>query len=453
MGVDMKKVTTTEDIRIFAKEHGCELVTEEFVRWTQLLEFKCACGNIYSCVWNSFKKGQNVCGDCSSKKEKEKNVERIKNLGYAFVGEYVRAGNKIELIDQKGYKYFVAPASLFAGSVPNFVDKRNPYSIENINLWIKRNSKKIEITTKEYTGGNLELIEWKCLVCNNIFLATWANIYSGSGCVYCAKKKAWEGNCLANKRPDLAQDWDYDKNGGLTPKDILPGSEKYYYWKCHVCDFGWKAMLTERKRGRGCPACSHFVSSDKTNLAITFPDLMLEWDYGKNKIDPSKILPHCKEKAWWICSVCGHSWYTYISVRTRTRKSNCPKCADSKGERTIAKYLRDNNFLFERYYKPKNCRYKNPLSFDFAIFNSNKELIKLCEYQGEQHFHPVDFASRGEEWAKESFDIILKRDKIKEDYCLKNNISFLKINYYDFSKIEEILNKELDTPRKEVNQI
>ena len=34
-------------------------------------------------------------------------------------------------------------------------------------------------------------------------------------------------------------------------------------------------------------------------------------------------------------------------------------------------------------------------------------------------------------------------DKIKTDYCTSNNIKIIRIAYYDFNKIEEILDREL----------
>jgi hypothetical protein len=43
----------------------------------------------------------------------------------------------------------------------------------------------------------------------------------------------------------------------------------------------------------------------------------------------------------------------------------------------------------------------------------------------------------------ENFGIQQKIDQIKREYCKNNNIKLLEIPYWDFDKIEEILNKEL----------
>ena len=43
----------------------------------------------------------------------------------------------------------------------------------------------------------------------------------GDGCPYCSGHKVWQGyNDLATLNPRLAKEWNYEKNDGLTPKDV-----------------------------------------------------------------------------------------------------------------------------------------------------------------------------------------------------------------------------------------
>ena len=87
-----------------------------------------------------------------------------------------------------------------------------------------------------------------------------AKIYSrtrGSGCPYCNNKRAWPGyNDLATTKPDLASEWDYEKNGVLKPTDILAGSSKKVWWKCNICSYEWPAEICNRSKGSGCPKCA-----------------------------------------------------------------------------------------------------------------------------------------------------------------------------------------------------
>jgi hypothetical protein len=100
----------------------------------------------------------------------------------------------------------------------------------------------------------------------------------------------------------------------------------------------------------------------------------------------------------------------------------CPKCQESKGEREIRKILEFNNLEYISQHSFKDCFYKNELRFDFYLPKLN-----ICiEYDGEQHFRPVDFYG-----GEENFKIQKSRDLIKSNYCNLNNIKLIRISYKD----------------------
>lgn len=104
----------------------------------------------------------------------------------------------------------------------------------------------------------------------------------------------------------------------------------------------------------------------------------------------------------------------------------------SKGELYIEEILQSLNIDYERQKRFKDCKNKKQLPFDFYISNHN-----ICiEYDGEQHYKPIDF------WGGETR--FLERqlnDKIKNDYCSKNNITLLRIPYTKSKQeIFEIIN-------------
>jgi very-short-patch-repair endonuclease len=103
-----------------------------------------------------------------------------------------------------------------------------------------------------------------------------------------------------------------------------------------------------------------------------------------------------------------------------SKKYGCPICSESKGEKQIRLYLQENNVKYERQKKFKDCKYKYPLPFDFYLIEYD-----LCiEYDGEQHYKSFDFFG-GDKRLK----IQQKKDKIKNDFCEKNNINLLRIKY------------------------
>ena len=81
------------------------------------------------------------------------------------------------------------------------------------------------------------------------------------------------------------------------------------------------------------------------------------------------------------------------------------------------------------------------LYYDLIFFVPSKNLC--IEYQGEQHYEPVDFAGKGIEWAKMKFEENQEKDNIKRIFCKDNNINLLEIPYWDYENIEEILSREL----------
>lgn len=98
-----------------------------------------------------------------------------------------------------------------------------------------------------------------------------------------------KGKSLAELRPDLAKEWDYEKNEDLTPEMVTCGSGKDIWW---LCDKGheYVAKPISRKRGDGCYYCSeHRVLSGFNDLYTKYPLLASEWDYTKNEVSPQHI--------------------------------------------------------------------------------------------------------------------------------------------------------------------
>lgn len=63
-------------------------------------------------------------------------------------------------------------------------------------------------------------------------------------------------NSLLEKFPLIASEWDYLKNGNLTPETVYSGSTKIVWWKCKECGNEWQAPIDRRTRvGCGCRIC------------------------------------------------------------------------------------------------------------------------------------------------------------------------------------------------------
>jgi len=132
-----------------------------------------------------------------------------------------------------------------------------------------------------------------------------------------------KSNSVAGKYPWLIDQWNYQRNGSLTPWHISYGSNKKVWWKCEKCGHEWKAVVHSRKRA-GCPLCSGRVALQGVNdLASQRPDLLKEWDFDKNTISPTGITKNSHKYAWWKCKY-GHNWYAQI--KSRNQGTGCPTC-------------------------------------------------------------------------------------------------------------------------------
>lgn len=141
----------------------------------------------------------------------------------------------------------------------------------------------------------------------------------------------------------------------------------------------------------------------------------------------------------------------FISDKSQKQCGECSK-KQSKGEVKIKKYLIGKDFLFKEQFMFSDCIDILPLRFDFAILDDNLTIIKLIEFDGQQHFKPVRFGGVSNERAIIGFNRAKNNDDTKDKYCLDHNIPLIRIPYWDFKNIKAILDEELKINRKEVGK-
>ena len=94
---------------------------------------------------------------------------------------------------------------------------------------------------------------WLCSN-NHSYPASIDNRKKGKGCPYCASKYPIRGlNDLGTLFPFLVEEWSYKQNR-KSPSEYLPKSNQKVWWVCKS-EHHWKARISERTRGTGCPDC------------------------------------------------------------------------------------------------------------------------------------------------------------------------------------------------------
>lgn len=185
-------------------------------------------------------------------------------------------------------------------------------------------------TPENTSYGSSEAVLWQCELGHQWKAKVYFRTSRETSCPFCSNKQVLPGwNDLATKYPDVAKEWNREKNGVLTPDKVLPGNHKKVWW---ICEKGheWNASIKSRTEGCGCPVCANRVIIKGFNdLATTFPEVAAQWDYEKNgSLTPEDVVGGNKKRVWWKCEH-GHSWEASISARTNLG-SGCPVCCGKK---------------------------------------------------------------------------------------------------------------------------
>ena len=245
----------------------------------------------------------------------------------------------------------------------------------------ENNEKKPE----EYLAGSNKKVNWICEKCGNHWqTAVTHRAIKGTGCPVCmmvergkSKTKSTLENrgSLAEEFPDIAKEWDYEKNKGISPYEVHRSSKNIVWWKC---SFGhsWKASVSNRASGTGCPICAgKNIVKGFNDLESCFPDISKEWHTSLNgDLTPDSITKHSERKVWWLCPECGESYFTSVYSRTSLH-TGCPICAN----RIVIKGKNDLATTNPEIAKEWNYLRNGDLLPTDVVAKSNKKVWWQCE--------------------------------------------------------------------------
>ena len=181
-----------------------------------------------------------------------------------------------------------------------------------------------DVTLYDCSPGSSRRVWWRCPHGHDWAAAIGARVH-GSGCPYCAHRgadAATPTTCLGAVDPQLASQWHPTRNDALTADGVLPWSGIKVWWRC-AAGHEWRAAVAMR-RGHGCPYCSGQRASEENNLAVTEPDIAVQWHPTRNGgLSPREVTATSGRRFWWRCEH-GHEWRSPVCVRKTSR--GCPMC-------------------------------------------------------------------------------------------------------------------------------
>jgi len=184
----------------------------------------------------------------------------------------------------------------------------------------------------------------------------------------------------------------------------------------------FKQLPSSHKQVQGCPKCNG-------NAKLTTEDVIKQFrEVHGDKYDYSKVnYTGSNNKVVIICPK--HGEFEQLPNGHKQGRG-CPKCV-GQGLTTEEVIKQFREVHGDKYDYCKNIL---PLRFDFYLPEHN-----VCiEYQGRQHYEPVDFFGGVSGLENRQY-----RDKIKEEYCIDNNIQLLKIRYDE--DVSNVLNEYLNS--------
>jgi very-short-patch-repair endonuclease len=213
-------------------------------------------------------------------------------------------------------------------------------------------------------------------------------------------------------------------NGKISLISSFTNTHSEAKFKCNICN---KEFITEPhtliqnvktnknpEKSFGCPYCSG--KYQMTNEE--FVNKIKELDDSYELLEPFENM-HKKVKAFH--NKCNKEYWIYPENFIH-KGERCPcetNHINSKMVLFIEECLNKFNIKFEREKKYNNLKGKiNYLPFDFYL----NEYDLLIEFDGQQHFDKNCFYG-------ERFSEIVKNDRLKNNYCIKESISLLRFPY------------------------
>ena len=202
---------------------------------------------------------------------------------------------------------------------------------------------------------------------------------------------------------------------------------------CRKNNHTFKQSPYEHENGAKCPYCHGFYRTTADFIKDARAIHGDRYDYSQcqyvNATTPMPI--RCIEHNQV-------SWLSYNEHVTNKRVCSCCVEKTYKGEKKIKEYLETHNIPYIPQKTFDDLKDSKSLHFDFYLPTYNLAI----EYDGRQHFEPVDFGG-GMENAEAEFQNTIKHDKMKQKYCSTNNINLLRINYNEYDNIENILSERI----------
>lgn len=295
---------------------------------------------------------------------------------------------------------------------------------------VSRLQPNIEILDVYITGATKMRV--RCKRCGREWESTGVCLSRGSGCIKCTTVDR-------SAKYHITTDQFKEKLFKISPNIEVVGEYKSttdkVHVKCLICNHEWLSLPSNLLGGHGCRECMRRNTSIRCRfshekfvekLSTIHPDIKCADKYTSS-------MTHMQ----FMCSR-GHIFVARPDHILRPA-SGCPVCSESYGEQKIRLFLENKGITFDAQKCFKDCADVNLLPFDFYIPSLNIAI----EYDGQQHYVPI-----GHFGGADRLETIRQHDTIKTNYCVDNNITLIRIPYWDFDNIDVVLTNIISSQQR-----
>lgn len=196
--------------------------------------------------------------------------------------------------------------------------------------------------------------------------------------------------------------------------------------RCVKCDHWFKQRAGHHLSGHGCSKCMNIKSTNEFVQDAIGVHGMGRFGYADVEYVNSESMVKI------FCNKCNSHFAQKPSVHLQG--CGCPRCNESRGERTISEWLASHNVPFEAQWVPSSKVYGRRLRYDFYAKGV------LIEFDGVQHFEPIEIFG-----GEKALMGVQERDALKTRWAKENGIPMIRVHHLEYDKIGEILSEAFHT--------
>ena len=342
------------------------------------------------------------------------------NNNVEVLGEYITTNAKIQCKCKIcGTEWSPIPKTLLKGiGCPecgkNKCANSNRKTLDKLKEELSIKCPNIEYYSGEYKNTDSNLF-FRCKLCGEIWETTPHSVLrGGTGCLKCSYK-------LRGKQATKTHEQFIKEISIINPNITILGqyvnTHSKIKYRCLKCGNIQYALPGHLLQGHGCGKCA-ISNNTKTTEEFIQESKKIYGDrftYDKTAYinSSTKVIITCKE----------HGDFSIVPTSFLSGRS-CPRCTQSFGENLVMQVLIKNNIKFKQEYRidMEFSYYNKTIYVDFITKVNGK--VYIIEYNGMQHYKPVQFFGGEEAFRKQQ-----KRDEALRQFCNKHNITLIEIPY------------------------